>query len=191
MSDIILKEISDRSKPKQLPVIRTGYTVKVYQKIKEGNKERIQIFQGLVIKSNSGNGVDKTITVRKLVEGVGVEKIFPLYSPMIDKIEVIKIAKIRRSKLYYMRERTGKAARLKETWVGEGEAAMEIDEKDEPIVEEVVLADDVQAEAVEELSPVESEEKEEAKTEDDTQESEETTEEAVEKQDDKEEEKSE
>ncbi|MFH1284582.1 MAG: 50S ribosomal protein L19 [Candidatus Peregrinibacteria bacterium] len=99
------------------PDISTGNTVRVHQKIKEGDKERIQIFEGLVIKINSGHGADKTFTVRKVVEGIGVEKIFPLYSTNIEKIEVKKKAAVRRAKLYYMRERSGKSARLKETFV--------------------------------------------------------------------------
>jgi large subunit ribosomal protein L19 len=104
---------------KKVPDVKIGNTVKVHQKIKEGEKERIQIFEGLVIAINSGHGADKTITVRKVVEGIGVEKIFPLYSQNIEKIEVKKQSKVRRSKLYYMRGRMGKSARLKETFVKE------------------------------------------------------------------------
>lgn len=99
------------------PEIRTGYTVRIHQKIKEGAKERVQLFEGLVIKVNSGNGIDKTFTVRKIVSGIGVEKIFPFNSGTIQKIEVLKIAKVRRAKLYFMRDRAGKSARLKETHV--------------------------------------------------------------------------
>lgn len=102
---------------KKIPDIQTGYTVKVYQKIKEGEKHRIQSFEGLVIKLNSGFGADKSFTVRKVVEGIGVEKVFPMYSPLIEKIEVKKKSKIRRAKLYYMRDRFGKSARLKESFV--------------------------------------------------------------------------
>ena len=112
----VLQEIQELA-IKKIPTIKTGNTVKVHQKIKEGEKERIQIFEGLVIAINSGHGADKTITVRKIVEGIGVEKIFPLYSPNVVKIEVKKKSKIRRAKLYYMRERFGKSARLKETCV--------------------------------------------------------------------------
>ncbi|PIQ79215.1 50S ribosomal protein L19 [Candidatus Peregrinibacteria bacterium CG11_big_fil_rev_8_21_14_0_20_41_10] len=99
------------------PEIRTGYTVRIHQKIKEGAKERVQLFEGLVIKVNSGHGIDKTFTVRKIVSGIGVEKIFPFNSGTIQKIEVLKIAKVRRAKLYFMRDRAGKSARLKETHV--------------------------------------------------------------------------
>lgn len=120
----VLQGIQSKAK-KVVPVIRTGYTVRVHQRIKEGEKERIQIFEGLVIKINSGHGADKTFTVRKVVEGIGVEKIFPLYSANIAKIEVKKIAKIRRAKLYYMRERSGKSARLKEIHVTKDGIEME------------------------------------------------------------------
>ncbi len=117
----VLQEIQELA-IKKVPTIKTGNTVKVHQKIKEGEKERIQIFEGLVIAINSGHGADKTITVRKIVEGIGVEKIFPLYSPNVVKIEVKKKSKIRRAKLYYMRERSGKSARLRETFVTDKES---------------------------------------------------------------------
>lgn len=116
---INLQEIQKLAVNKKLPELRSGYTVKVHQKIKEGEKERVQIFEGLIIKINSGYGADKTMTVRKIVEGVGVEKIFPLYSPNVVKIEVKKKSKVRRAKLYYMKDRSGKSARLKETLVSE------------------------------------------------------------------------
>ena len=95
-----------------LPEIKPGQTVKVYQKIKEGGKERIQPFEGLVIAQKHGRGLDGTFTVRKIASGVGVERIYPLHSPAIDKIEVLKTAKVRRAKLYYMRERFGKRAKM-------------------------------------------------------------------------------
>jgi len=116
MTQAIIRDVQ-KGGLKKVPEIRTGYTVKVYQKIKEGNKERLQGFEGLVIKTNSGEGADKTFTVRKIASGVGVEKVFPLHSPFIAKIDVIKKAKIRRAKLYYMRNKTGKAARLSETYM--------------------------------------------------------------------------
>lgn len=96
-----------------LPDIRPGYTVKVYQKIKEGDKERLQVFEGIVIARKHGKGVNATITVRKISQGIGVERIFPIHSPIIEKIEIEKHAKIRRAKLYYLREVKGKKARLK------------------------------------------------------------------------------
>ncbi len=117
----VLQEVQKLAIKKKVPAIRAGNTVRVHQKIKEGEKERIQIFEGLVIKLNSGHGADKTFTVRKIVQGIGVEKVFSLYSPTIVKIEIKKKAKVRRSKLYYMRERSGKSARLKEGFVTEAE----------------------------------------------------------------------
>ena len=98
---------------KKNPEIRPGDTIKVYQKIKEGDKERIQIFEGLVIARKHGKGISATITVRKTVEGIGVERIFPVHSPSIEKIEVVKSGKVRRSKLYYLRTAKGKRAKLK------------------------------------------------------------------------------
>ncbi len=99
---------------KNIPDIHTGDTVKVHQKIKEGDKERVQIFEGLVIATHGGKSLDGSFTVRKESFGVGVERIFPVHSPRVVKIERIKQSKVRRSKLYFMRELSGKNARLKE-----------------------------------------------------------------------------
>ena len=96
-----------------LPDIRPGDTVRVHQKIKEKDKERIQTFEGLVISKKHGNESGATITVRKVTSGVGVEKIIPIHSPVIDKIEIVKRGKVRRAKLYYIREAKGRKARLK------------------------------------------------------------------------------
>ena len=96
-----------------LPSFAPGDTVKVHVKIKEGEKERIQAFQGVVI-SKRGGGTRATFTVRKVSYGIGVERIFPLHSPIIDKIEVITHGRVRRSKIYYLRKLRGKAARIKE-----------------------------------------------------------------------------
>jgi len=96
-----------------IPAFAAGDTVKVYVKIKEGEKERIQVFQGVVI-SKRRSGTDATFTVRKVSYGIGVERIFPLHSPVIDKIEVIAHGRVRRSKIYYLRKLRGKAARIKE-----------------------------------------------------------------------------
>jgi len=98
---------------KNMQDIRPGETVRVYQKIKEKDKERIQPFEGLVIARKHGKGISSTITVRKLVGGVGVEKVYPLHSPTIKKIEILKKAKVRRAKLYWLRRAKGKRARLK------------------------------------------------------------------------------
>ncbi len=96
-----------------IPDFKPGDTIKVHARIKEGEKERVQVFQGFVIRKRKGT-LGATFTVRKVSYGVGVERIFPLHSPTIDKIEVISRGKVRRGKLYYMRELRGKAARIKE-----------------------------------------------------------------------------
>ena len=98
---------------KELPKISPGDTVRVYQKIKEKDKERLQAFEGVVLTRKHGKGISATITVRKVISGVGVEKIFPIHSPVIEKIEVLKKSKVRRAKLYYLRTAKGKKARLK------------------------------------------------------------------------------
>lgn len=110
----IIKEIEQELTEKpNLPDFNPGDTISVSYKIKEGNKERIQIFQGVVIQRR-GNGATETFTVRKMSSGVGVERIFPTYSPFIDKIVVNKEGKVRRSRIFYLRDRKGKAARIKE-----------------------------------------------------------------------------
>ncbi len=96
-----------------LPPFRVGHTIRVYSRIKEGDKERIQVFEGTVIRKRKGN-TGATFTVRKVSYGIGVEKIFPLHSPTIDKIEVVSRGKVRRARLYYLRKLSGKAAKLKE-----------------------------------------------------------------------------
>ena len=98
---------------KELPEIRPGDTVRVYQKIKEKDKERIQIFEGLVIARKHGKGMTSTITVRREISGIGVERIFPLHSPTIEKIEILKREKVRRAKLYYLRKAKGEKRRLR------------------------------------------------------------------------------
>ncbi len=95
------------------PEFRVGDTVKVHYKIKEGSKERIQVFQGIVIQKR-GMQISATFTVRKISEGIGVERIFPVHSPNIDKIEVVRFGRVRRAKLFYLRKAKGKAARVKE-----------------------------------------------------------------------------
>ena len=100
-----------------LPDFQVGQTVRIHQKIKEGEKERLQAFEGLIISMNRGKGINGTITVRKIVDAIGVERLFPIHSPTIGKIEIIKVAKTRRSKLYFVRRLSGKAARMKTTMV--------------------------------------------------------------------------
>ena len=95
------------------PVVTVGDTVRVHLKIKEGNRERIQIFEGTVIAKKHG-GIEETFTVRRISYGIGVEKVFPLHAPSIEKVEVVRHGKVRRAKLYYLRDRVGKAAKIKE-----------------------------------------------------------------------------
>lgn len=109
----IIKEIEAAQVKEQIPDFSVGDTVKVYGKIKEGNRERIQIFEGTVLKRQGGSNRE-TFTVRKLSNGVGVEKTWPLHSPNVEKIEVVRKGKVRRAKLYYLRGRIGKKAKVKE-----------------------------------------------------------------------------
>lgn len=109
----IIKNIEAEQLKAEVPEFRVGDTVKVYGKIKEGNRERIQVFEGTVLK-RQGSSSRETFTVRKLSNGVGVEKTWPLHSPNVEKIEVIRRGKVRRAKLNYLRGRVGKAAKVKE-----------------------------------------------------------------------------
>lgn len=108
----LIKSITQEYERTDIPEFSVGDTVKVHLKVKEGNKERIQVFEGFVLKRQNG-GVSETFTVRKISSGVGVEKTFPLHSPKIEKIELVRKGDVRRAKLNYMRERTGKAAKIK------------------------------------------------------------------------------
>lgn len=112
MSNVI-KAIEQEQIRTDIPELKIGNTVKVYLKVKEGNRQRIQMFEGTIIRRNGG-GLSETFTVRKLSYGVGVEKIFPVHSPVIEKVEIVRVGKIRRAKLYFLRDRVGKAAKLKE-----------------------------------------------------------------------------
>jgi large subunit ribosomal protein L19 len=113
MNDVLLKYVSQNNL-KARPQVKTGMRVKVTQKIKEGDKERSQSFEGLVIKTNKKKGINHTFTVRTVIGGIGVEKVFPLHGENIEEIKILKQNKVRRAKLYYMRDRSGKSARLKE-----------------------------------------------------------------------------
>ncbi|MDD6270253.1 MAG: 50S ribosomal protein L19 [Oscillospiraceae bacterium] len=108
-----LKTISESSMKQEAPVISIGDTVKVHVRIKEGDKSRIQIFEGTVIAKKHG-GISETFTVRRLSHGCGVERVFPLHSPVVEKVDIIRKGKVRRAKLYYLRDRVGKAAKVKE-----------------------------------------------------------------------------
>ena len=112
MSDII-RELEKEQLRSDLPKLEIVYTVRVYVKVVEGNRERLQNFEGIVIKMQGG-GIRKTFTVRRISYGVGVERTFPYHSPRIGRIEVVRHGVVRRAKLYYLRERTGKAAKIKE-----------------------------------------------------------------------------
>ncbi|RKZ31990.1 50S ribosomal protein L19 [bacterium] len=112
MSDAIIRNVT-ASQIKELPEFGPGDTVKVHVRIKEGDKERVQAFQGIVL-SRKGSGSTETMTVRKVSGGVGVERVFPIHSPNVTKIEIIKHGKVRRAKLYYLRKKKGKAAKVKE-----------------------------------------------------------------------------
>ena len=108
-----LKLISDSSLKAELPEINVGSTVRVHVKIREGERERIQVFEGTII-AMKGSGISSTFTVRRVSYGVGVERVFPVHSPNVAKVEVVRNGKVRRSKLYYLRDRVGKSAKVKE-----------------------------------------------------------------------------
>lgn len=136
------------------PEIRPGYTVRVHEKIKEGDKERVQIFEGLVVAVHGGHvPTDATFTVRKIVSGVGVEKLFALHSPTVEKVEVKKVAKVRRAKLYFLRGLQGKAARLQERFTTAGEfkdavtASME-EQRDEAVIVEAPAEETAETDVV-------------------------------------------
>ncbi|WP_298837605.1 50S ribosomal protein L19 [Clostridium sp.] len=109
----IIRSIEAEQIRTDLPVFNVGDTVKVHIKIREGSKERIQVFEGTVLKRQNG-GLRETFTVRRVASGVGVEKTFPVNSPVIEKIEIVRLGKVRRAKLFYLRDRVGKSAKVKE-----------------------------------------------------------------------------
>lgn len=124
MPSPVLHEQAQRALRK-IPDIRPGYTVRVHERVREGEKERVQVFEGLVIALHRGHvPLDATMTVRRVVSGVGVEKVFPLHARTIERIDVKKVAKVRRAKLFFLRGRTGKAARLSERFTTSEEFAI-------------------------------------------------------------------
>jgi large subunit ribosomal protein L19 len=137
----IIQKISNQYKKDAVVDVRSGDTVKVHQKIREGNKERVQIFQGLVIRTDNKGSHTSRITVRRIASGVGVEKSFLMHSPLVVKVEVTKRSKVRRNYLTYMRARTGKAARL--TGVDFDKSINDLPEPPAPVAEKP--ADDVEA----------------------------------------------
>ena len=109
----IIRSIEHEHLKEKIPVLKVGNTVRVHQRIKEGNRERIQVFEGIIIKKQGG-GLNATFTVRRIASGVGVEKTFLIHSPLVEKVELVRVGKARRAKLYYLRDRVGKAAKTKE-----------------------------------------------------------------------------
>ncbi len=130
----IIKAIEHEQLKSKIPDLKVGNTVRVHVRIKEGNKERIQVFEGIIIKKQGG-GLNETFTVRKISYGVGVEKTFLIHSPLVEKVELVRVGKARRAKLYYLRNRVGKAAKTKEM-IGARIENKEIILKDDGNVEE-------------------------------------------------------
>ena len=174
----IIKSIEREQLKNRIPDLKVGDTVRVHQRIKEGNRERIQVFEGIIIKKQGGS-VNATFTVRRIAYGVGVEKTFLVHSPLVEKIEVVRVGKARRAKLYYLRERLGKAAKTKEN-IGAKietkykelkEETVEEQVNEETVTEEPVATEEVKAEEVKteevktEEAIVADEVKEEVKTE--------------------------
>lgn len=110
----LMKQFSDKYMKDEVPSCNVGDTVRVHIRVKEGSRERIQVFEGTVIAKKHG-GIEESFTVRRVSYGVGVEKVFPLHSPTVEKIETVRRGKVRRAKLYYLRDRVGKAAKVKES----------------------------------------------------------------------------
>ncbi len=134
----IIKSIEHEQLKNKIPDLKVGNTVKVHVRIKEGNKERIQVFEGIIIKKQGG-GLNETFTVRKTSYGVGVEKTFLVHSPLVEKVELVRVGKARRAKLYYLRDRVGKAAKTKE------KIGARIEDK------EIIIKEELAEESVEEV----------------------------------------
>lgn len=152
----IIKSIEHEQLKNKIPELKVGNTVRVHVRIKEGNKERIQVFEGIIIKVQGG-GVNKTFTVRKISYGVGVEKTFLIHSPLVEKVELVRVGKARRARLFYLRDRVGKAAKTKEqigARIEDREIVIKEDLAEEPVVEEVV--ENVETPVVEEAAKVEA-----------------------------------
>lgn len=157
----IIKSIEHEQLKNKIPELKVGNTVKVHVRIKEGNKERIQVFEGIIIKVQGG-GVNQTFTVRKTSYGVGVEKTFLIHSPLVEKVELVRVGKARRARLFYLRDRVGKAAKTKEmvgARIEDREITIKEDLVEEPVAEEVKeevvetpVAETVETPAVEETT---------------------------------------
>ena len=142
----IIKAIEHEQLKNKIPDLHVGDTVRVHQRIKEGNRERIQVFEGIVIKKQGGS-VNATFTVRRVAYGVGVEKTFLINSPMVEKVEVVRVGKSRRAKLYYLRDRVGKAAKTREN------LGARIENKEITLKEDLVETE-VAEETTEEVAPI-------------------------------------
>lgn len=176
----IIKSIEHEQLKNKIPELKVGNTVKVHVRIKEGNKERIQVFEGIIIKVQGG-GVNQTFTVRKISYGVGVEKTFLVHSPLVEKVELVRVGKARRARLFYLRDRVGKAAKTKEqvgARIEDREIIIKEDLAEEPATEETtenvateatteVVENTTETTAVEEVAetPVVEEKEEEVKAE--------------------------
>ena len=170
----IIKAIEHEQLKNKIPDLKIGDTVKVHVKVKEGNRERIQVFEGIIIKKQGG-GVNATFTVRRISYGVGVEKTFMVHSPTVEKVEVVRVGKVRRAKLFYLRDRIGKAAKtkektgariqtgeitIKEEVIEEGELI--VPETEAEVVSEEIMQEAVEAQAAEEKKAAETEVSEES-----------------------------
>lgn len=143
----IIKSIEHEQLKNKIPELKVGNTVKVHVRIKEGNKERIQVFEGIIIKVQGG-GLNQTFTVRKTSYGVGVEKTFLIHSPLVEKVELVRVGKARRAKLYYLRDRVGKAAKTKElvgARIENREITVKEDLVEEPVAEEAAAPEEAPA----------------------------------------------
>lgn len=164
----IIKSIEHEQMKNSIPDLKVGDTIRVHQRIKEGNRERIQVFEGIIIKKQGG-GLNATFTVRRVAYGCGVEKTFLIHSPMVEKIEVVRVGKARRAKLYYLRDRIGKAAKTKED-IGARIETKEIvikgaEVEETPVTEEVPTAAEVIAKEVNPTETAKVDEATEAKAE--------------------------
>ena len=167
----IIKSIEHEQLKNKIPELKVGNTVKVHVRIKEGNKERIQVFEGIIIKVQGG-GVNQTFTVRKISYGVGVKKTFLVHSPLVEKVELVRVGKARRARLFYLRDRIGKAAKTKEmvgARIEDREIVIKEDLAEEPVVEDKVAEEakttEPKVEAVEETITEDAPKAEEVKVE--------------------------
>jgi len=164
----IIKSIEHEQMKNKIPALKVGDTVKVHQRIKEGNRERIQVFEGIIIKKQGG-GVNATFTVRRVAYGVGVEKTFLVHSPMVEKVELVRVGKARRAKLYYLRDRLGKSAKTKEAIgarIEDKEITIKEDIVEAPVAEEVAAVETVETPVEEVVAPAAEEVKAEETTKD-------------------------